>query len=120
MKPEVSIPVALATGAVVVGIYSTMTPSDADARTVQPGSVGANMLAGTERTALLASVAACAGISLIAKDPTPFYLGGLLAVGLSWSQRFSTNIDPSTGRIAGKTAGTGQLMPSRTIVTSEG
>ncbi len=120
MKPEVSIPVALATAAVVVGIHQAMTPSDADSRTVQPGTVGAQMIAGTERAALIASVAVCGGLSLVAKDPTPFYVGGLLAVALSWLNRYSTNVDPSTGRIAGFAPGTGQLMPTRTVVTTEG
>ena len=117
MKPEVSIPVALATGAVVVGTYSAMSPSNADQRTVQPGTTGAEMLAGSERTALFVSVGVCGGISLIAKDPIPFVVGGLLAVGLSWAHRYAANVDPSTGKLAASTAG---LQGSRYTVQAVG
>lgn len=107
MKAEVSIPVALATGAVVVGTYSAMSPSNADQRTVQPGTTGSEMLAGSERTALLVSVGICGGISLIARDPIPFVVGGLIAVALSWSHRYAANVDPSTGKLTATTAGLG-------------
>lgn len=113
MKPEVSIPVALATAAVVVGVNSVMNPSAADVKTVQPGSTGSAMLAGSERTALLVSVGICGAISLIAKDTTPFIVGGLIAVALSWSHRYANAVDPSTGSVGG-------LQPVRTMVTSQG
>lgn len=101
IKPEVSIPVALATGAVVVAIYSHMQPSAADQRVVPPTSDQAGMLAASEQNAFIVAVGVTGAISLIARDPTPFWVGGLLAVALSWSNRWARTVDPMTGTIAG-------------------
>lgn len=120
LKPEVSIPVALATGAVVVGVYQAMTPTSADQKTVQPGSRGADFLAGSEKTAFYVSVGVVGAIALIAKDPVPFWVGGAIACVLSWTHRYSTNVDPSTGRLAGLAGGTGQLQGARYAVQVAG
>jgi hypothetical protein len=66
-KAEVSIPVALATSAVVVGVYAHFLPSNADARSIVPNV----HLEGAERTALLTAVGVSAAISLVAKGPGP-------------------------------------------------
>lgn len=100
MKPEISIPVALAVGAVVVGTYSVMTPTNADQRTVTPGSRGADFLAGSEKTAFYVSVGICAAVSLIAKDPVPFWVGGGLSVALAWTHRYAREVDPATGKLS--------------------
>jgi hypothetical protein len=113
LKPEVSIPVALATGAVVIGVYSAMSPTSADQRTVTPGSRGAEFLAGSEKTAFAVSIGVVAAISLIAKDPVPFWVGGGMAVALSWVHRYSREVDPGTGKLAGLKAGTGALQGTR-------
>src|SRR5687767_7548407 len=107
MKPDVSIPVALATGAVVVGVFQAMTPTNADQRTVSPGTRGTDILAGSERSAFFVSVGLVGGISLIAKDPVPFWVGGLVAVALAWTHRYAREVDPVSGRLAGLAAGTG-------------
>lgn len=95
MKPEVSIPVALATTAVVYGTYQAALPSLADARSIEPDN---DHLASAERQALILAVAVAGGISLISKDATPFIFGGLVAVGLSWMHRWSNQVDERTGR----------------------
>lgn len=120
MKPEVSIPVALATGAVVVGVFQAMSPSQADARTVPPGSRGADFLAGAEKTAFYVSVGLVAAISLIAKDPVPFWVGGGMSVVMAWTHRYAREIDPATGRLGGLTGGTGQLQGARYEVQAAG
>jgi type IV secretory pathway TrbD component len=96
MKAEVSIPVALATSAMVVGIYYAALPTVADARAVGPDNPD---LAKAERTALLLSVAAAAGVSLVSRDSTPFVFGGLVAVALSWWHRSANMTDPTTQTI---------------------
>lgn len=101
LKPEVSIPVALATGAVVIGTFQAMTPTNADQRTVSPGSRGGDILAGSERTAFLVSVGIVGAISLIARDPVPFWVGGAVAVALAWTHRYAREVDPVTGRLSG-------------------
>lgn len=106
MKPEVSIPVALATAAVVYGIYQSALPSFADARMASPDD---SNLRSAENNALLLGVAACAGISLIAKDATPFIYGGFTAVALSWSHRFHRAVNPVTGKILDAAGSMGNL-----------
>lgn len=100
MKPEVSIPVALATGAVVVGVFQAMSPSNADVRTVAPGSRGDDFLAGAERSAFFVSVGVVGGISLIARDPIPFVIGGLMACAMAWTHRYARVVDPATGKLS--------------------
>jgi type IV secretory pathway TrbD component len=96
LDAKISIPVALATSAVVVGVYAHFLPSNADARSIVPNV----HLEGAERTALLTAVGVAAAISLVAKDPVPFWFGGLLAVALSWSHRYANYVDPSTGKLS--------------------
>lgn len=95
MKAEVSIPVALATAAVVYAAYTTALPSLADARSIEPDN---GHLASAERQALIISVGIAGGISLIAKDAVPFIVGGLAAVALSWMHRWNNQVDPTTGK----------------------
>lgn len=95
LKPEVSVPVGLGTAALVYGIYQFALPNLADARSVEAGNED---LRASENTALWLAVASAAGVSLISGDSTPFVLGGLLAVGLSWSHRHARAIDPTTGQ----------------------
>jgi hypothetical protein len=99
LKAEVSVPVALATGAVVIGTYSVLSPPMADVRTVPTGTPGEAHLAGSERTALLVSAGIAGAISLIAKDPVPFWIGAGLAVALSWIHRYSRAVDPMTSKL---------------------
>lgn len=96
LKAEISVPVALATAAVVVGVYQHMLPSNADARSIVPNV----HLQGSERTALVTAVAVSAGISLVARDPVPFWFGALAACVLSWTHRYANHVDPTSGRLA--------------------
>lgn len=116
--PAVSIPIALATAGVVVGVHSYMQPSAADQRTVQPNSDQADMLASSERNALYVSIGCVAAISLIAKDPVPFWVGGLMAVALAWSSRVARTVDPATNSLPG--VGVGRLQGQRYNVEAAG
>jgi hypothetical protein len=98
LKAEISVPVALATAALVWGIYQTALPPLADARSVEADNED---LRGAENTALWLATATAAGVALVSGDPTPFYFGGLLAVGLSWSHRHARALDPNTGKLGG-------------------
>ena len=99
LKSEVSIPVTLATGAVVIAIYSHYLPAMAESKTVQPGSPGDMILGDSGRTALITSAAVAGAISLIAKDELIFALGGGLAVALYWMHAYSRAVDPGTGKL---------------------
>lgn len=94
LKREVSLGVGLATMALVWGIYSTALPSVLDVRAAQPDDRDA---AGTERAASWTAAAAVAGVSLIAKDPTVFILGGGMVIVLSWWHRHANQYNPSIG-----------------------
>lgn len=96
LKPEVSLPVGLATGALVWAIYQGALPPLVDTRVVEPGD---RDLAGAERSATWTAAAIVSGISLIAKDPTVFVLGGSLVVAMAWLHRYSAQINPATGRV---------------------
>lgn len=81
LKPEVSIPVACATGALVFGVYNLALPSVADVRTSaenHPDVQSANKMAAWT------SAAAVAGISLIARDMNVFIVGGGMVIALAW------------------------------------
>lgn len=97
LKPEVSIPVALATAGVVYGIYNTMLPTHADVRAVETGNLDIQK---SENTALWTSVAVTGAVSLISQDVAPFVLGGLMAVALSWAYRHANAVDPQTQALA--------------------
>lgn len=94
LKPEVSLMVALATGAVVYGVYSNAFPSVADVRLADQDN---QEVASTEKAAAWMSAAVVGGISLIAKDPTVFIIGGAMVVGLSWWYKHSNNVNPEFG-----------------------
>lgn len=81
LKPDVSIPVALATGALVYGVYNLALPSVADVRTSaesHPDVEAANRLAGWT------SAIAVAGVSLISRDMNVFIVGGGITLALYW------------------------------------
>jgi len=95
LKREVSLAVGLATVALVYGIYQVSLPSIADVRANEPDD---RTLDQTERTAAWTAAAAVAGISLLAKDPTVFVLGGTTVVALSWLHKHGNMFDPFRGR----------------------
>ena len=107
LRAEVSIPVALGTAAIVYGVYQLSLPSMADARAVQPNSAD---LASAERQALVLSAGVAGGVALLAKDSTPFIVGGLFAVALSWLHRHCNQIDSTTQRIWNRDQFTARLQ----------
>lgn len=94
LKREVSLGVGLATAALVWGVYNSALPSIADVRV---GSPGDGDIAASERTATWTAAAVVAGVSLLAKDPTVFVLGGAMVVTLAWWHRHSNMHNPSLG-----------------------
>jgi hypothetical protein len=97
LRPEVSLPVALATGTVVYTIYNQGLPGQADIRA--HGSVGDQTLESVRKQNLWTAAAVVGGISLIAKDATVFIVGGAMVVALDWMTRANNFTNPLTGRI---------------------
>jgi hypothetical protein len=97
LKPEVSLSVGLATAALVYGIYSNATPPITDIRASRPGDA---TIDASRKFATWTSAAVVAGISLVAKDPTIFILGGSMVVALDWATRHGNLVSPMTGKAA--------------------
>lgn len=100
LKPEVSLGVGLATGVLVWSIYSHAMPALVDHRAGDPDDMDA---AAAERVATWTAAGVVAGISLIAKDPVVFMVGGTMVVALSLWHRHANMVNPLTGRATAQT-----------------
>lgn len=96
-KPEVSLGVGLATVVMVYAIFSNATPTIADIRVAEPSDPD---LDSAERLATVTAAGMVAGVSLLAKDPTVFILGGATVVIMAWWHRHANEVNPLTGRAA--------------------
>jgi len=96
LKPEVSIPVALATGTVVYTIYNRGLPSTADVRV---GKQGDDTIDAVRKQNAWMAAGVVSGISLLAKDATVFIVGGAMVVALDWFTRYANWTNPLTGRL---------------------
>lgn len=94
LKPEFSIMAGLATATVVYGVYQVAMPSVADVRSLQPQN---RDIASAERSASWVSAGVVAGVSLIARDPTIFIIGGVVVIGMAWMHRHANAVHPDTG-----------------------
>lgn len=95
LKPDVSIPVAVATGALVYGIYNMALPTVADVRTSaenHPDVSSAN------KAAAWTSAAAVAGIALISRDMNVFIVGGGMTLALTWWYAHADMVIPEISR----------------------
>jgi hypothetical protein len=93
LKPEVSLSVGLSTAALVYAVYSNATPPIADIRVAKPNDVD---IESSRKLAAWTSAGVVGGISLIAKDPTVFILGGTMVVILDWWHRHANMVNPIT------------------------
>jgi hypothetical protein len=96
-RAEVSIGMGLAVAGVVFAVYSNVTPNMADIRAAEPGNADVD---GTRKLAAWTSAGVVGGISLIAKDPTIFIIGGAMVIAMDWFHRHSNEVDPRTGKAA--------------------
>jgi hypothetical protein len=108
-KPEVSIPAGLVTAALVYAIFQQATPSYVDLRVNEPNDTAA---ASAERMATWTAIAAVSGISLLAKDPVIFMIGGIATLALAWSQRHGNAVDPTTGTAVPRGSTPNPQMPA--------
>lgn len=93
MKAEASLGMGLAVGVVVFAIYSHAMPSVVDHRV---GDANDTEAAAAEKVARWSAAGVVAGISLLAKDPTVFVIGGSMVIGLTLWHRYSNMLDPLT------------------------
>lgn len=95
MRPEVSLPVALATGTIVYAIYGAALPPMVDVRASAENNPDVDA---AERTAAWTSAAVVAGISLISSDVNVFIVGSAMVIGLSWWHRHANMVVPELGK----------------------
>lgn len=97
LSVEASIGTGLAVGALVYTIYNRQLPTAADQRVIEQGDDDAEA---ARKQAMWTSVAVVSGISLIARDPTVFIIGGAMTVGIDWVSRANIWTNPFTGTAA--------------------
>jgi hypothetical protein len=90
LKPNENLMLAAAVGAVVYGTYNIALPTLADTRGLQGNMPDIDK---AEKAATWASVAVVSGISLLAKSPEVFVVGGLMTIGLAWSFKHASKVD---------------------------
>jgi hypothetical protein len=113
LKPETSILVGLSVGAVVYSVYSNATPTIADIRSAPPNDTN---IANSRKQAAFMSAGLVGAISLIAKDPTIFIIGGAIIIGMDWWTRHANAVNPKTGSLTGP--GTAPTMTSAPVSTA--
>lgn len=98
LKPEVSLGVGLATAALVYSTYNGALPSVADVRVAKPQNADVNA---ARRLAAWTSAGVVGAVSLMAKDPTVFVIGGAMVIALDWWHRYADAVNPTIGKVAG-------------------
>lgn len=93
LKIEASVLGGLATGALVYGTYQMALPTTADVRSLEANNTDIDR---SEKVAAWTSAAVVSGVSLIARDPTIFVIGGTMMIGLSWMHRHASAVTPAT------------------------
>jgi hypothetical protein len=101
LRAEVSIPIALTTGALVVSIHQAAKPTMADVRSTVPGSLPHADVATARKQATWLGIGLVSGISLIAKDANIFIVGGATVIGMDMWSRYNNAIYPAVGRVLG-------------------
>lgn len=91
LKPEISIGMGLALATIVYALHSNATPSRADIRTLPEGNPD---IAAEEKKATWQAAGIVAGISLIARDPVIFTIGGLMVIAEAWMTRHANYVNP--------------------------
>lgn len=115
LKPEMSVSAGLATAALVYAVYSNATPSITEIRAAKPMDTDVES---SRKLAAWTSAGIVGGISLIAKDPTIFIMGGSMVIVLDWWHRHANAVNPATGRAATVLAGAGGTLPVDTQETA--
>lgn len=96
LKPEGSLTVGLAVGAMAYGIYNFSLPTGAMMNATQPQSLD---IESARRKAAWSSVTIVSFVSLMAKDKTIFILGGMVIVALDIHARLANASAPGIGKV---------------------
>lgn len=98
IKPDTSLTIAGITGLMVYGIF--MVEVGPSVATVSNYATPHNTaIKGGINSAAWTSAAVVAGVSLLAKDPTIFVVGGAIAAALTWKYKNANMTNPATGKV---------------------
>ena len=109
LAPESSVVAGVATAGLVYAIFQATNPGVADKRVSEPGDPE---LDSAERAATWTAAAVVTGVSLLAKDPTIFAVGGASVVALAWLHRHANVYDPRARGVVGPTAAVSMALTS--------
>lgn len=101
LKPEVGLAVGVSTAALVWAIFQSHVPNTADIRSSQKNTA----VESARKAATVEAIVAVAGISLLAKDPSIFIIGGAFTAIESWMKMHASYVDPATNKVAPAVAG---------------
>lgn len=104
LKPEISIGVGIGTAALVWSVYQTHLPVIADVRNSPMGNA---TIASQRKVATAEAVGIVAAISLLAKDPTVFVIGGMMVAALDFAHRHANAVDHMINKVPGVSADQG-------------
>jgi hypothetical protein len=96
LKPEVSIPIALAVGTLVWTIYNRGLPPNVD---VRAGGHSDEKVESVRKQNAWMAASTVAAISLIARDPNIFIVGGAMTVAADWAVRINNMTNPVTNTL---------------------
>ena len=95
LKPEISIGAGLAVGTLVYAMYQNATPDLSDIRSLTEGNEDVDR---AERSTTWMAAGVVAGVSLIARDPVIFSVGGVMVIGMAWLTRHANRVNPDMKR----------------------
>jgi hypothetical protein len=96
LKPEISLGLAAATATLVWGIFQSHMPSTADTR----ANKNTASVESTRKAATIECLVVVSGISLLAKDPTVFIVGGTMTMMESFIRMHASYVNPATNKVA--------------------
>jgi hypothetical protein len=96
LKPEVSLGLAAATATLVWGIFQSHMPPTADVRANENNASVESM----RKVATIEAIIVVAGISLLAKDPNIFIVGGAMTAVESFVRMHASYVNPATNTVA--------------------
>lgn len=96
LKPEVSLPVAMALGTMVYAIHNNATPPLIDVRASEPNN---DHVDSSRKTATWSSAAIVSFVSLVTKDANIFIIGGAVVVLMDFWTRHANAVRPDTGKV---------------------
>lgn len=96
LKPEGSLTLGVAVGAMVYGVYNYSLPTTAVMQATSPQSMD---IEAARRKAAWTSATIVSIVALMAKDKTIFVLGGLVVIALDVHARLANAAVPGTGKV---------------------